>query len=141
MLGVLFPFLLMLLPTLFASFYASYRDIFGVTDDPQGGAAVSSRREIPYNYTSFSDREIVIRLLGEEAWDAARRAARAAPHRPLGAHALRGAGRHLGRSSAIPTSRTTCSTHPQAPRRADRRACATGCDAIEARRSDAATSA
>ncbi|MDA8129173.1 MAG: FAD/FMN-binding oxidoreductase [Betaproteobacteria bacterium] len=27
-------------------------------------------REIPYNYTSFSDREIVIRLLGAEAWDA-----------------------------------------------------------------------
>ena len=26
-------------------------------------------REIPYNYTSFSDREIVIRLLGEAAWD------------------------------------------------------------------------
>ena len=26
-------------------------------------------REIPYNYTSFSDREIVIRLLGVEAWD------------------------------------------------------------------------
>ena len=26
-------------------------------------------REIPYNYTSFSDREIVIRLLGERAWD------------------------------------------------------------------------
>jgi FAD/FMN-containing dehydrogenase/Fe-S oxidoreductase len=25
-------------------------------------------REIPYNYTSFSDREIVIRLLGEHAW-------------------------------------------------------------------------
>src|SRR5262245_60820831 len=25
-------------------------------------------REIPYNYTSFSDREIVIRLLGESAW-------------------------------------------------------------------------
>ncbi len=25
-------------------------------------------REIPYNYTSFSDREIVIRLLGEDAW-------------------------------------------------------------------------
>ena len=25
-------------------------------------------REIPYNYTSFSDREIVIRLLGHEAW-------------------------------------------------------------------------
>src|SRR5574337_1233458 len=26
-------------------------------------------REIPYNYTSFSDREIVIRLLGAGAWD------------------------------------------------------------------------
>ncbi|MBK7051845.1 MAG: FAD/FMN-binding oxidoreductase [Rhodoferax sp.] len=26
-------------------------------------------REIPYNYTSFSDREIVIRLLDERAWD------------------------------------------------------------------------
>ncbi|MEO8015305.1 MAG: DUF3683 domain-containing protein, partial [Polaromonas sp.] len=26
-------------------------------------------REIPYNYTSFSDREVVIRLLGTRAWD------------------------------------------------------------------------
>ena len=26
-------------------------------------------REIPYNYTSFSDREIVMRLLGADAWD------------------------------------------------------------------------
>ena len=26
-------------------------------------------REIPYNYTSFSDHEIVVRLLGEEAWE------------------------------------------------------------------------
>ena len=26
-------------------------------------------REIPYNYTSFSDREIVIRFLGAEAWE------------------------------------------------------------------------
>ena len=26
-------------------------------------------REIPYNYTSFSDREIVIRFLGEEIWN------------------------------------------------------------------------
>ncbi|MEO3693368.1 FAD/FMN-binding oxidoreductase [Roseateles paludis] len=26
-------------------------------------------REIPYNYTSFSDREIVIRLLGERSWE------------------------------------------------------------------------
>ena len=27
-------------------------------------------REIPYNYTSFSDREIVIRILGSKAWEA-----------------------------------------------------------------------
>ena len=26
-------------------------------------------REIPYNYTSYSDREIVIRLLGDDAWN------------------------------------------------------------------------
>src|SRR5690554_5884527 len=26
-------------------------------------------REIPYNYTSYSDREIVLRLLGPEAWE------------------------------------------------------------------------
>ena len=25
-------------------------------------------REIPYNYTSFSDREIVLRVLGAEGW-------------------------------------------------------------------------
>ena len=30
--------------------------------------APSRLREIPYNYTSFSDREIVIRLLGEDYW-------------------------------------------------------------------------
>ncbi len=33
-------------------------------------AVFTSRlREIPYNYTSYSDREIVLRLLGEEAWN------------------------------------------------------------------------
>ena len=26
-------------------------------------------REIPYNYTSFSDREIVVRYLGQENWE------------------------------------------------------------------------
>jgi len=31
-------------------------------------AAPVRLREIPYNYTSFSDREIVIRLLGEDNW-------------------------------------------------------------------------
>jgi FAD/FMN-containing dehydrogenase/Fe-S oxidoreductase len=34
---------------------------------PQSGLPVRLR-EIPYNYTSFSDREIVIRLLGQEGW-------------------------------------------------------------------------
>ena len=42
--------------------------------DPHGAAAALTAdpeprlREIPYNYTSFSDREIVIRLLGDEPW-------------------------------------------------------------------------
>ncbi|MBC3884129.1 DUF3683 domain-containing protein [Undibacterium griseum] len=36
--------------------------------DSPAGAAPTRVREIPYNYTSFSDREIVIRLLGEDAW-------------------------------------------------------------------------
>jgi FAD/FMN-containing dehydrogenase/Fe-S oxidoreductase len=37
---------------------------------PTFAAAAGVRlREIPYNYTSFSDREIVIRLLGREVWD------------------------------------------------------------------------
>src|SRR5438445_2735943 len=32
-------------------------------------AALPARvREIPYNYTSFSDREIVMRLLGKDMW-------------------------------------------------------------------------
>ena len=32
-------------------------------------AAPPRLREIPYNYTSFSDREIVVRLLGAPLWD------------------------------------------------------------------------
>ncbi len=39
---------------------------------PAGASAALQHeriREIPYNYTSFSDREIVIRLLGESAWN------------------------------------------------------------------------
>ena len=31
-------------------------------------SAAPRLREIPYNYTSLSDREIVLRLLGERAW-------------------------------------------------------------------------
>ena len=34
----------------------------------QADAGAPRLREIPYNYTSFSDREIVLRLLGEPAW-------------------------------------------------------------------------
>ncbi|MES2281265.1 MAG: FAD/FMN-binding oxidoreductase [Pseudomonadota bacterium] len=37
-----------------------------VADAKAGEARI---REIPYNYTSFSDREVVIRLLGEHSWD------------------------------------------------------------------------
>jgi FAD/FMN-containing dehydrogenase/Fe-S oxidoreductase len=36
---------------------------------PSEKAPESRLREIPYNYTSLADREIVIRLLGEPAWD------------------------------------------------------------------------
>ncbi|CAN7248177.1 DUF3683 domain-containing protein [Duganella sp. LjRoot269] len=38
-----------------------------MAETPHGPEA-TRLREIPYNYTSFSDREIVIRLLGEESW-------------------------------------------------------------------------
>ena len=35
----------------------------------QSHSAAPRLREIPYNYTSFSDREIVLRLLGSRAWE------------------------------------------------------------------------
>jgi FAD/FMN-containing dehydrogenase/Fe-S oxidoreductase len=38
-------------------------------DAAEQGAGSVRLREIPYNYTSFSDREIVIRLLGARAWE------------------------------------------------------------------------
>jgi FAD/FMN-containing dehydrogenase/Fe-S oxidoreductase len=39
-------------------------------DQPQAVHDAAPRlREIPYNYTSFSDREIVLRLLGARAWE------------------------------------------------------------------------
>jgi FAD/FMN-containing dehydrogenase/Fe-S oxidoreductase len=41
-------------------------EIAGAADITQGAPRL---REIPYNYTSFSDREIVIRLLGARAWE------------------------------------------------------------------------
>ena len=37
--------------------------------DPVVAHEAPRLREIPYNYTSFSDREIVIRILGARAWD------------------------------------------------------------------------
>jgi FAD/FMN-containing dehydrogenase/Fe-S oxidoreductase len=40
-----------------------------ITAVAEAGHAAPRLREIPYNYTSFSDREIVIRLLGARAWD------------------------------------------------------------------------
>jgi FAD/FMN-containing dehydrogenase/Fe-S oxidoreductase len=40
----------------------------GAPDPVEPDSHASRIREIPYNYTSFSDREIVIRLLGTEAW-------------------------------------------------------------------------
>lgn len=42
--------------------------IQALLSDVPAGAVPTRLREIPYNYTSFSDREIVIRLLGEDAW-------------------------------------------------------------------------
>ena len=51
-------------------------------------------REIPYNYTSFSDREIVLRLLGERAWEIVQ--------------TLRGE-RHTGRSSRLVGPNTSAS--------------------------------
>lgn len=42
--------------------------IQALLSDAPHGPAPTRLREIPYNYTSFSDREIVIRLLGEESW-------------------------------------------------------------------------
>ena len=39
-----------------------------LTEVLESTAEVPRLREIPYNYTSFSDREIVIRLLGAPMW-------------------------------------------------------------------------
>ena len=42
--------------------------IQALLSETPNGPAITRLREIPYNYTSFSDREIVIRLLGESSW-------------------------------------------------------------------------
>ena len=41
----------------------------GARADQPSAPNATRLREIPYNYTSFSDREIVMRLLGADAWD------------------------------------------------------------------------
>jgi FAD/FMN-containing dehydrogenase/Fe-S oxidoreductase len=43
--------------------------IAAATTAADADGAAPRLREIPYNYTSFSDREIVIRMLGTRAWD------------------------------------------------------------------------
>src|SRR5450759_2940897 len=45
----------------------TFQDLTVFADDAKHDEA--RIREIPYNYTSFSDREVVIRLLGARAWD------------------------------------------------------------------------
>ena len=40
-----------------------------ITAAAEAAGAAPRLREIPYNYTSFSDREIVIRVLGARAWE------------------------------------------------------------------------
>jgi hypothetical protein len=45
---------------------------------------------MPYNYTSFSHREIVIRILGAQTRDLLNKRTISAAPGPLGAHALRG---------------------------------------------------
>jgi hypothetical protein len=78
-------------------------------DHPVEDAAAPRLREIPYNYTSLSDREIVLRLLGERAWDLLnllrdeRRTGRSARmlYEVLG---------DIWVVSATPTCRTTCWT-------------------------------
>ncbi|MDQ3057987.1 MAG: FAD/FMN-binding oxidoreductase [Pseudomonadota bacterium] len=60
------------------------QELHAVADEAQPGEA--RIREIPYNYTSFSDREVVMRLLGAPAWELLNR--------------LRGE-RHTGRSSRM----------------------------------------
>ena len=43
--------------------------IQALLSETPNGPAPTRLREIPYNYTSFSDREIVIRLLGASSWE------------------------------------------------------------------------
>src|SRR5215475_12490136 len=44
-------------------------ELTGAARVPADKGPESRLREIPYNYTSLADREIVIRLLGEDSWN------------------------------------------------------------------------
>ena len=90
-----------------------------LADAANQDTAAPRLREIPYNYTSFSDREIVHPPARRPRLGSARPPARRAPHRPLGAHAVRSAGRHLG-GAAQPLPAGRPARQPQAPRAADR---------------------
>ena len=54
---------------LFAPHTLSAQTPGGTVSDVAASASEARLREIPYNYTSFSDREIVLRLLGVRAWE------------------------------------------------------------------------
>ncbi|MDO9404988.1 MAG: FAD/FMN-binding oxidoreductase [Polaromonas sp.] len=58
-------------PTTLQEFHAAPAALAPAAGAPVPGAHAGQARirEIPYNYTSFSDREVVIRLLGARAWD------------------------------------------------------------------------
>ena len=60
------------------------------------------------------------------AWGLLNQSARRAPHRPLGAHAVRGAGRHLG-GAAQPLFAGRPAGQPQAPAPSWWKPCSTAC--------------
>ena len=80
--------------------------VFVAAASPDERIHTRLRREIPYNYTSFSDREIVIRLLGEDTWNLLNELRGERPHRPFRACCLR-CWRYLG-GAPQPTCKTTC---------------------------------
>ena len=79
------------------------------------GPARATRRhrrgasKIPYNYTSFSDREIVMRLLGNDAWDILLELRQGAKPPQRAPHVVQGAGRYLGGRTESPICRRICS--------------------------------
>jgi hypothetical protein len=81
-------------------------------------------REIPYNYTSLLGPRDRHPPAGDEGLGHPAAAAPGAPDRPLGAHAVRGAGRHLG-GAAQPLPAGRPAGQPPAPPPAGARRCST----------------